>query len=74
MISNWEYTLNKRVGDMEENIVTLDSILVKVKKQGNQFKLNPAYKTIRYIEEKEYRQDLKSRRIRRQICVYRQAI
>lgn len=58
MISSWEYTLNKRVGDMEENIVTLDSILAKVEKKGNQFKLNSAYKTIRYVEEKEYTQDV----------------
>ena len=35
MISSWEYTLNKRVGDMEENIVTLDSILAKVEKETN---------------------------------------
>lgn len=58
MISSWEYTLNQKVRNMEEKLMTLDSILAKLTKKQNRFNLNQNYKAIRHIEKKEYEQDV----------------
>lgn len=58
MISAWEYTLNTIIDCTGENIMNLSSILAKVEKKEKIFKLNKDYKTIRYIEEEEYKRDV----------------
>lgn len=54
MRSYWEYTLNKNVNYYGGKQMTLDSILVNLDKKEKRFELNEKYKTIRYIDESEY--------------------
>lgn len=55
MISTWENRLNKSPnGKMEDNCMTLSSILSSINIAENDFVLNEEYSTIRYIYEKEY--------------------
>lgn len=60
MVGYWEYTLNKSVKSTGGYLMTLDSILSKIDKKENKFKLNSEYSTIRYISEQEYVQDVYS--------------
>lgn len=60
MVGYWEYTLNKSVKSTGGYLMTLDSILSKIDKKENKFKLNSEYSTIRYISGQEYVQDVYS--------------
>lgn len=57
MVGYWEYTLNK-IERREENLVTLDGILANIGKKTKKFNLNEEYSTVRYIDEKEYKEDV----------------
>lgn len=58
MVGYWEYTLNKNTKDSGGDLMTLDSILSKLDKKDKGFDLNKEYKTIRYIDEPEYVQNV----------------
>ena len=52
MISSWEYTLNQKVRNMEEKLMTLDSILAKLTKKQNRFNLNQIIKRFVILKRK----------------------
>ena len=52
MLAFWESNLNKR--NRKAKIMNLESILSSVKTSKNSFKLNDSFKTIRYISDEEY--------------------
>ena len=55
MRSYWEYTLRKNVNYYGGKLMTLDSILANLDKKERCFELSKEYKTIRYIDESEYK-------------------
>lgn len=57
MVGYWEYTLNN-IKRKEDNLVTLGGILANIGEKAKEFNLNSEYSTIRYIEEKEYIDDV----------------
>lgn len=52
MLAFWESNLNQR--NRKAKIMNLESILSSVKTSKNSFKLNDSFKTIRYISDEEY--------------------
>ena len=52
MLCYWELEINKKIGG--HTGMNLESILSSVKVNNKKFNLNPDFKTIRYITEKEY--------------------
>ena len=58
MISAWEFSLNKLPSGLGVDIMTLESILSSLNSTERLFKLNSNFRSIRYIDEFEYIQDV----------------
>lgn len=54
MISKWENYYNKKLVISERGYMDINDIFNKMDKKERTFKLNPLFKTIRYIDKDEY--------------------